>query len=86
VRQNWQLTAQPTWLETQIVARLQAFSGELAPESLPSPASPPSPSGIHTVSTVSPPPHSTRYRSVPSTDRKTWAIRGRPTSQPSANL
>src|SRR5580704_11737766 len=69
VRQNWQSTAQPTWLETQMVARPQPrspFAAEVGSEfefefefeferslaSLPSPASPPSPSGIQTVSTL----------------------------------
>src|SRR3989442_1468970 len=57
VRQNWQSTAQPTWLETQIVARSQARPADFSswsPVSLPSPASPPSPSGIQTVSTLCP--------------------------------
>ena len=55
VRQNWQFTAHPTWLETQIVDRRQPrtrFSTS-SPASLPSPLSPSSPSGIQTVSTVS---------------------------------
>ena len=83
--QKAQSTAQPTWLETQIVARRQSLALEsfgwmerslfsasrktlgfaqddtgieflqlASPLSEPSPASPPSPSGIQTVSTLCP--------------------------------
>ncbi len=84
VRQNWQSTAQPTWLETQIVARSQrrATPSICVPTSLPSPASPPSPSGIHTVSTVCPSPQATRYRTVPSLDTNFFSMPGRPTANP----
>src|SRR5271157_471002 len=34
VRQNWQLTAQPTWLETQMVARFQLFPAPVIPDEL----------------------------------------------------
>jgi hypothetical protein len=57
VKQNWQFTAQPIWLDTQIVARDHSFFASdprRASSGEESPSSPPSPSGIHTVSTVCP--------------------------------
>ncbi len=52
----------------------------------PSPRSPPSPSGIQTVSTVSPSAIRIRYRSVPSTDFAVCTISGSPTANPSAAI
>ncbi len=84
VRQNWQLTAQPIWLETQIVARDQSLALRDSCAVEKSPSSPPSPSGIQTVSTVWPSPPAIKYRSVPSTDRNVSRITGKPTRNPAA--
>jgi hypothetical protein len=40
VRQNWQLTAQPTWLETQMVARRKLLAEELLGGAADAPSAP----------------------------------------------
>ena len=49
MRQNWQLTAQPIWLETQMVARRDAGTDRLVPAaiSLLSPVAPRHPDRLH---------------------------------------